>query len=78
MDIIKSVFMCLCRNDIRERSDNTKKCQWFEDASLGAQLEPSVAMGTVCGSPWFPLSPQLMLGEDYVTPGLKEQMGRLL
>lgn len=44
----------------------------------GVQLEPSVAMGTVCGSPWFPPSPQLILGEDYVTPGLKEQTGRLL
>lgn len=35
-------------------------------------------MGTVCGSPWFPPSPQLILGEDYVTPGLTEQTGRLL
>lgn len=30
------------------------------------------------GHPWFPLSPQLILGEDYVTPVLKEQTGRLL
>lgn len=30
------------------------------------------------GHPWFPPSPQLILGEDYVTPVLKEQTGRLL
>lgn len=50
----------------------------LEMPAQGVQLEPSVAMGTVCGSLWFPLSPQLILGEDYVTPVRKEQTGRLL
>lgn len=76
VDIIESVFMCLCRNDIRERSDNTKKCQWFQDASPGSSARAQGCHGLqFVGPPWFPPSPQLILGEDYVTPVLKDQRG---
>lgn len=71
--------MCLCRNDMREISNNTKKCQWFGDHSPASSARAQCCHGySFVGHPLFPPGPQMILGEDYVTLVLKEQMGSLL
>lgn len=77
--VIKSVFVCLCRNDIREISNHTKKCQWFEDPGPVSSARAQCCHGySFVGHPLLPPSPQMILGEDYVTLVLKEQAGSLL
>lgn len=57
----------------KRSANNTKKCQWFEDASSArAQCCHGDSLWVTPGSP---PSPQLILGEDYVTLVLKDQRG---